>query len=148
MRSLLPAHPDLEVHTDAVRLARAAKGSLIILVPDPEQATWLNLERPIFANRALRVILFSTAETSSVLARRAPDFFSWISHRIECPEGPPLHAVRGIRAALRSRARGIAWAGGDFEAAFHAALPGRALVRASAAMPYEQMVEAAKPSFI
>lgn len=142
----MPAHPELEVHTDAVRLARAAKGSLIILVPDPEQATWLNLERPIFANRALRVILFSTAETSSLLARRAPDFFSWISHRIECPEGPPVHAVRGIHAALRTRARGIAWAGGDFEAAFNAALPGRSLVRASAAMPYEQMVETAKPS--
>jgi tetratricopeptide (TPR) repeat protein len=146
VRSLLPAHPDLEVHTDAVRLARAAKGSLIILVPDPDQATWLNLERPIFANRALRVILFSTAQTSSLLARRAPDFFSWISHRIECPEGPPLPAVRGIRAALRTRARGIAWIGGDLEAVFQAALPGRALVHASAAMPYEQMVEAAKPA--
>lgn len=129
-----------------MRLARAEKGSLIILVPDPEQATWLNLERPIFANRALRVILFSTAETSSVLARRAPDFFSWISHRIECPPGPVLPAVRGIQAALRTRARGLAWMGGDLEGAFSAALPGRALVRASAAMPYEQMVEAAKPA--
>jgi len=146
VRSLLPAHPGLEVHTDAVRPARVEKGSVIVLVPDPEQATWLNLERPIFANRALRVILFSSAETSSQLARRAPDFFSWISHRIECPEGPPLPAVRGIRAALRTRARGIAWTGGDFEAAFHAALPGRALMRASAAMPYEQMVEAARPA--
>jgi tetratricopeptide (TPR) repeat protein len=146
VRALSPAHPDLEVHTDVVRLARAEKGALVILVPDAAQADWMNQERPIFAHRELRVILFSDAETTIALMRRAPDFFSWISHRLECPEGPPLAAVRGIQAALRTRAVGVAWSGGDLEATFHAALPGRPLVEASAALRYERMVEAAKPA--
>ena len=146
VRALLPAHPGLEVHTDAVRLARVDRGALVILVADARQADWLNMERPIFANLALRVILFSDAETSGALARRAPDFFNWISHRVECPPGLPPTAVRGIRAALRTRAQGVAWTGGDFAAAFQAALPGRPLARASAALPYDQMVEAAKPA--
>lgn len=142
VRSLLPAHPEVEVYTSAVDLARAEKGALAILITDPQQATWLNLERPIFANRELRVILFSDAETSAVLARSAPDFFHWISHRLECPEGVSLPAVRGIQAALKTRAPGLSWTGGDFEAAFHEALPGRPLHVVSAAIPYEQMVAA------
>jgi tetratricopeptide (TPR) repeat protein len=145
VRSLLPAHPDLEVHTDAVRLARAEHGAVVVLIPAPEQATWLNLERPILAHRALRVILFSDAEGSTALARRAPDFFHWISHRLECPEGPPLPAVRGLRRAFVRRALGVAWSEGDFEVALSAALPGRPLVRLSAALPYARMVDAAKP---
>lgn len=145
VRSLLPAHPHLEVHTDAVQLARADPGALIILIPSPDQARWLNLERPLLAHRALRVILFSDSGTTTALARRAPDFFHWISHRLECPPGPPRPAVRGIQRALLSRAAGVAWSGGDVEAALSAALPGRALRRASAALSYEQMVEAAKP---
>ncbi|AUX22656.1 uncharacterized protein SOCEGT47_031600 [Sorangium cellulosum] len=146
VRTLLPSHPHLEVHTDAVRLARADQGALVILIPSPDQATWLNLERPLLAHRALRVILFSDPGTTTALARRAPDFFHWISHRLECPLGPPRPAVRGIQRALLSRAAGVAWSGGDFEAALSAALPGRHLRRASAALSYEQMVEAARPS--
>ncbi|MFT3776196.1 MAG: tetratricopeptide repeat protein [Minicystis sp.] len=146
VRSLLPAHPDLEVHTSALRLAGAEKGSLVILVPDPAHASWMNQERPIFANRELRVILFSETATSVVLARRAPDFFSWISHRLECPEGTPRFAVRGVRAALCARARGVAWTGGDLDGVFAAALPGRALVKVSSAIAYDEMVEAAKPA--
>lgn len=128
-----------------MELARAPKGSVVVLVPDPEQATWLNTERPILANRDLKVILFSHEDTSAVLARKAPDFFNWISHRVECPDGVPLHAVRGIQAALRFRAPGVVWRGGDFEKVFRAALPGRELVIASAAIPYEEMVEVSRP---
>lgn len=101
VRSLSRDHPDVEVYTNAVELTQVSEGALAVLVPDPKQASWLNLERPIFANRALRVILFSDADTSGVLARRAPDFFNWISHRIECPEGAPLPAVRGTGAVGR-----------------------------------------------
>jgi tetratricopeptide (TPR) repeat protein len=144
-RSLLPGHPELEVHTDALRLARAAEGALVILVPDPAQASWLNMERPLFANRALRTILFSSAETTGVLARRAPDFFSWISHHIPCPPGLPLPALRGVQAALCARAPGVVWRGGDLHAVFEAALPGRPLAEVSAALPYADLVRASKP---
>jgi tetratricopeptide (TPR) repeat protein len=145
VRSLLPDHPDLEVHAKAPRLARAAKGALVILVPDPAHADWLNQERPVFSNRELRVILFSDTATTALLSRCAPDFFSWISHRVECPAGPPRFAIHRLRAALLARSRGVAWLRGDLEATFREALPGRPLVRVTASLPYEEMVAAAKP---
>jgi tetratricopeptide (TPR) repeat protein len=146
VRRLLPEHPDLEVQINAVTLARARPGGLVILAPTPEQAPWLNQERPLLANRSLRVVLFCDVETSIALARRAPDFFHWISHRLACPPGPPAFAVRGIRSAMRARAVGVCWREGDFDAAFAAALPGRPLTRASAALPFEAMVAAARPA--
>jgi tetratricopeptide (TPR) repeat protein len=145
VRSLLPAHPDLEVLTKAPRLARAAKGALVVLVPDAAHADWLNSERPVFSNRELRMILFSDTATTVALSQRAPDFFSWISHRVECPSGPPSFAVHRLRAALLARSRGVAWLGGDLEATFREALPGRPLAQAAASLPYEEMVAAAKP---
>jgi tetratricopeptide (TPR) repeat protein len=145
VRGLLATHPDLEVHTSAVALAKADNGALLILVPNPGHADWLNMERPVLAERALRVILFSDPQTSAHLARRAPDFFHWISHRIECPDGRPRFARNGLRAALGARTRGVVWGGGDLEGCFAAALPGRELIRASASLGYEQMVEVARP---
>ncbi|MCC6559695.1 MAG: hypothetical protein IT372_42810, partial [Polyangiaceae bacterium] len=125
VRALLRDHPDVEVHTDARRLADVEKGSVVVLVPDAAQASWLNMERSVFSHRELKAILFADAGTSIALARNAKDFFHWISHRIECPGGPVMPAVRGIRAALRARAPGVAWTGGDLDEAFGAALPGR-----------------------
>lgn len=145
VRALLQDWPELEVHHDARRLPGAPKGGLVILAPDAAQAGWLNLERPVVTHRDLRLVLFCDAATSAELARRAVDFFHWISHRISCPPGPPPAAVRTIQAALRARARGIAWGGGDLKGAFAKALPGRELRLVSAAQPYEELVEAARP---
>ena len=145
VRALVRDYPDLEVHTDARRLAGAGKGSVVVLAPDADQADWLNIERPLVAHRELRLVLFSDARTSGVLARKAVDFFHWISHRIECPKGPWMPAVRTIRGALCARAAGIAWKGGDLASAFEAALPGRPLSIVSAALSYDQLVEAARP---
>lgn len=128
MRALAADEPGLLVHADATQLARAPKGAAVVLVPDAAQAGWLNVERPILAERALRVILFSDAVTSAALARKAPDFFHWISHRLECPPGPWPPAIWGIRAAAKSHA-GILWNEGDLDAAFAVALPGITRVR-------------------
>ncbi|WP_437609507.1 tetratricopeptide repeat protein [Sorangium sp. So ce834] len=133
--------PELLVHADATQLARAPKGAAVVLVPDAAQAGWLNLERPILAERALRVILFSDAATSAALARKAPDFFHWISHRLECPPGPWPPAVWSIQAA-DERLCGVFWEEGDLDEAFAAALPTSTRVRVSAAAPYAALVEA------
>lgn len=146
MRALCEDWPELEVHHDARRLSGVPKGGLVILAPQPVQAAWLNLERPVVMHRDLRLVLFCDAATSAELARRAVDFFHWISHRITCPPGPPPAAVRTIMAALRARAPGIAWGGGDLIEAFTAALPGRELRLVSAAQPYEELVKAAQPA--
>lgn len=146
VRALLPHHADLQVHRDARRLATAERGAVVVLCPDADQAGWLNLERPVVSHREIRLVLFSDAQTSAALAHGAVDFFHWISHRIECPEGPWMPAVRTIRAALRARARGVAWLGGGLMETFEAALPGRPVSLASAALPYEQIVDAARPA--
>ena len=82
---LLPEHPELKVYLDPRPLAELPEGTTLLLVPSAEHAAWLNLNRPVFAARALRVVVCCDAETSRVLARRAPDFFDWVSHWVECP---------------------------------------------------------------
>gem|GEM_PF-1362698 len=144
VRALLPIAPELEVHTEAQRMAEVAPGSTVVLVPREADTDWLNLNRPIFASRQLRVVLFCTREVSVALSRGAVDFVDWMSLRVDCPPGPAPFAVAGIRAALAVRAPGIVWAGGDLETAFAAARPRRKLCRVSAARPYEELVAEAK----
>lgn len=105
------------------------------------------MQRPLFAERALKVVLWCDAETSAALARKAPDFFDWIGHRVECPPGVARFAVRGLRCALRCRAPGIVWRNEhgpvsgvtDFIPAFIAALPGRRLVPCKAALTRSEL---------
>jgi tetratricopeptide (TPR) repeat protein len=140
VRALLPTHPELEVHSDARKLAGVKPGSTVVLVPRAEDADWLNINRPLFALNSLRVVLFAPREVSVALARGAVDFFDWISHRLECVPGPARFAVEGLRRALAIRAPGIVWRGGDLVAAFRAVRPRRRLRTVSAARPYEELV--------
>ncbi|WNG62384.1 tetratricopeptide repeat protein [Archangium gephyra] len=144
VRTLLPIAPELEVHTEAHRLAEARPGSTLVLVPRAQDADWLNINRPLFAARALRVVLFCTREMSVALSQGAVDFIDWVSLRLECPAGPAPYAVAGLRCALAARVPGIVWTGGDLEASFAAARPRRTLRRISAARPYEDLVAEAK----
>jgi tetratricopeptide (TPR) repeat protein len=141
VRGLLPTYPDLDVHTDVTDVYSVPDGSVMVLAPRPENADWLNVQRPVFARRGLKVILWCDEETTEALARTAVDFFDWISHRHECPDVPPLHGVLGIQTALCARAPWIVWTGGDFEACFRAALPGREVVHVSAQRPFLELVE-------
>ncbi|MET0402010.1 MAG: tetratricopeptide repeat protein [Cystobacter sp.] len=141
VEALLPEHPELEVHTDVRQMLEAAHGSTQVLVPRVEDADWLNINRPLFAQRELRVVLFCDTETTIALAQRAVDFFDWISHRVECPVRPPRFAVAGLRTALAVRVPGLIWTGGDLRAAFAAARPRGTLHWVSAVIPYSKMVE-------
>ncbi len=144
VRTLLPLAPELEVYTEAPQLVEVRPGSTLVLVPRAEDADWLNINRPLFASRALRVVLFCTREVAVALSRGAVDFLDWVSLRLECPVGPAPFAVAGLRCALAARVPGIVWTGGDLEASFHPARPRRVLRRASAARPYEELVAEAK----
>ncbi|WP_395834612.1 tetratricopeptide repeat protein [Archangium violaceum] len=122
------------------RVLDVPHGATLVLVPRAEDADWLNINRPVFAQRELRVVLFCDTETTVALARQAVDFFDWISHRVECPNRPPRFAVAGIRCALAARAPGLMWLGGNLEATFAAARPHGKLHRVSAARPYAEML--------
>lgn len=149
VRALVADHPELDVHTDVRDAETVPEGSVMVLVPRPEDAEWLNLRRPLFARRALKVVLFCDRETTVALAQRAVDFFDWVSQHHECPPGPVPHAVLGLRAAAEAEAPGILWIGAEDPAeaermwgAFSTAFPGETLRWVSARSPcdYENLV--------
>lgn len=133
VRSLLIDHPGLEVLVDVADLEPLRDGSVVVLAPPAQAAGWLNEHRPMFARKALKVVLWCDRETSAALAHEAPDFFDWIAQRQECPPGLAEHAVWGLRKALYARSPGVLFVceplGRErFEVVFRAALPGRRLV--------------------
>jgi tetratricopeptide (TPR) repeat protein len=122
-----------EVVAEPAELADVPVGSVVVLVAEARHAGWLNLNRPVLYERALRLVLFSSDEATAALRAEAPDMFDWISHAVECPPCVAApHAVLGFRAALCARAKGVEWRGTDLAATFAAALPGRLLAQESA----------------
>ncbi len=146
VRHLVRERPETEVLLDAPSLVTVAEGSTVVLCVREIDADWLNQERPVVQARSLRLVLFSDEETTVHLARTAVDFYDWISHRIDCPPGPPEFAVRALRRAVCARAAAIVWQGGDLEGTFAEALPGRTVERVGATLPYPALVEALRPS--
>jgi len=134
--------PKVVVSADARDLATVPEGSVILLLPQRGDAAWLNLQRPLVAQRSLKVVLFCDHETTVELSERAPDFFDWISQHQEAPSGPPMHAVLGLRAASLAD-EPIVWAGAEldrFMKAFSVAFPGAELKWISPKLPYAEMV--------
>jgi len=138
--ALLPNHPEIDVYTDVGDIYRVPEGSVMILLPKAEDADFLNVNRPVFEARRLKVILWCEEATTQVLRRNAFDFYDWISHFHVCPFGAALHGVYGIREALCKRAPVIWWQGGDLEACFRVALPRRKLLHIDAAQPFAKIV--------
>ena len=136
VRALLADHPGLDVLTEVAELSQASDGAVVVFLPKASDAGWLNLNRPMFARKALKVVLFCEREVTEALSRQAPDFYDWISHRQECPAGAVEHAIWGIRRALLARAPGILFVVDrnqrdrfeHVERVFREALPGRHLL--------------------
>ncbi|MRG94918.1 hypothetical protein [Polyangium spumosum] len=114
VRALLADHPDLEVLARPSGLIDLPDGAVVVLVPEAEDAAWLNINRPVFARKSLKVVLFCRREVTEVLAREAPDFYDWIAQRHECPPGvaepfgqPPrrLDAFRALATTLNRSGR-------------------------------------------
>jgi hypothetical protein len=96
--------------TDATVIADAAPGSLVLLGLQREQLDWLNLNRPLFAERSLRVVLWAEGELAVALKFHAPDLHDWISHFVTCPVGVPEFAVEALAQSV-GRSPGVAWTG-------------------------------------
>lgn len=143
VRCVVGLSPDADVLVRADALASLAPGSTVVLCLRREDFDWLNIGRPVVLGH--RVVLFGDPETALALERHAVDFCDWISHRIDAPAGPPAFAVRALKNAARARSPAIVWKGGDVDAVFSEALPGRSLRRVSAAQPYPELVEALRP---
>jgi tetratricopeptide (TPR) repeat protein len=144
VRGLTVEHPDLDVFTEAPRIEEIGRGSFAVLAARAKDALWLNYTRPIFHERQIKIVLWSTTEVTATLAKEAPDFLDWASRRFECPSGAPRHAIFGLRSALCARAPGVRWRGPGLKPSFEAAFPGRPLVSLRADLPYESLVDAAR----
>jgi len=137
--------PGADVIVDVQRLAELPTGTTVMLAMTPsitaDALDWLNLNRPIIADRRLNVVLWCEGEAAAVLARAAPDFFDWISALVDCPPAPAAFAVADVKAAIRARAPGIAWAGTGLEDTLGAVRPGRPIRRVAVAS-YQSMIDA------
>jgi tetratricopeptide (TPR) repeat protein len=137
--------PETDLIVDVQRLAELSPGTTVILAMTPSISTdaldWLNLNRPLVADRRLNIVLWCESNAAAVLARGAPDFFDWISARVDCPPAPAAFAVADVKAAIRARAPGIAWAGPGLEETLAAVRPGRPIRRVAVAS-YQSMIDA------
>lgn len=137
--------PATDVIVDVRRLAELPPDTTVILALQSsiggDDLDWLNLNRPLVSERRYNVMLWCENNAAAVLARGAPDFFDWISARVDCPPAPAAHAVADVKAAIHARARGIAWAGPGLEDTLAAVRPGRPIRRIVVAS-YQSMVDA------
>lgn len=143
VRRVVELSPGADVLVRADALASLAPESTVVLRLRREDFDWLNIARPVVLGH--RVVLFGDAATALALEQQSFDFHDWISHRIDAPAGAPTFSVRALRDAACARSPAIVWRGGDIDAAFSEALPGRALVRVSAVRPYVELVDALRP---
>lgn len=92
--------PDFAFERDATKLLDVPHNGLVALAVAARDLDWLNRNRPIFHDRALRAILWADAEVSDRIKFESPDLHDWISHFITPPPGVPSLAVERLRAAL------------------------------------------------
>ncbi|PRQ06721.1 Tetratricopeptide repeat protein [Enhygromyxa salina] len=131
----------LEVCLRAPELASLEPGSRVLLRVRAEDLGWLNVYRPIFADKQLRVVLWIEEAVLDGLMRQAVDFFDWVSRLIPVPSKPaPDFAVAGVRAAL---AAGVAfsWRGEWLEETLQASGAKQDTVRIQASRPYREILE-------
>jgi hypothetical protein len=107
---------DLIATTSAADLMTCKPGALVLLFVDPIDLDWLNINRPIIAQRALRLVLWTEDSVSDQLKFESPDLHDWVSHFIKCPPGVPRFAVEGLRIGSRWWP-GVAWRGTGLELA-------------------------------
>jgi tetratricopeptide (TPR) repeat protein len=137
--------PATDVIIEVRRLAELPLGATVILALEPDVSVadldWLNLNRPVLAERRLNVVLWCERGAAAALSQRAPDFFDWISVRVDCPPAPVAHAVSEVKRAICARAAGIAWEGPGLEETLAAVRPGRPIRRVAVAS-YQSMIDA------
>jgi tetratricopeptide (TPR) repeat protein len=137
--------PATDVIVDVRRLAELPVGATAILAltsaTSNDDLDWLNLNRPIVSDRRLNIVLWCEGEAAAALSWRAPDFFDWISARIDCPPAPAAHAIADVKRAICTRACGIAWLGPGLEETLAAVRPGRPIRRVAVAS-YQSMLQA------
>jgi hypothetical protein len=140
VETLAPLDSGFDIFGSVTQLQEAPTGATRCLYLRPEEFNWLKLNRGIFRERRLRVVLWSRTETTQRLRDEAFDFFDMISHSLQCPEGPPPHGPRSLREAVMHEHRMI-WLGGEFDASFVEAFPHTGYTRCSVRATFRDLRE-------
>jgi RNA polymerase sigma factor (sigma-70 family) len=129
----------VEVCLRAPDVLDVAPGSRVLLRVRVEDLDWLNIARPLFAERELRTILWADAQAFDGLIRRAVDFFDWVSRVVAVPsKAVPDFAVVGMRSALAAGDE-IAWRGAGLRETLDAAGAG-ATIELHVEEPYLELI--------
>ncbi|KIG18970.1 hypothetical protein DB30_06581 [Enhygromyxa salina] len=126
---------------DPTLMLDQAPGSLVLFVMRREHLDSLNLNRPVFAQRSLRVVLWAEGELANQFKFHAPDLHDWASHFVRCPEGVPEFAVRGLEQGLRWWP-GVAWTGAGLALALKLTPSAGAWLELDPTQDYSSLVEA------
>lgn len=147
VRALSPSPPwaelgeVLHVCLRATEVLEVPPGSRVLLRVRVEDLDWLNIARPLFAERKLRTVLWANADAHEGLVRRAVDFYDWVSRTIAVPaKAVPDFAVERLRAAIHHHL-GIAWQGPGLAETLKAAKVERS-VELHVDQPYLQLLGA------
>jgi len=120
-------------------------GGVVVFVARPGDAPWLNAERPLFAMRRWRAVIWFQPEAGRALLARARDFEDWSSLFRRVPAGPAPRIVEELRSVAHWP--GLEWFGGGARSAIHEAFPGAAVRVVDAGRPYQALfAEAAHAS--
>lgn len=107
---------DAKVTARAADLMECEAGALVLLFVRTIDLDWLNINRPIIAQRSLRLVLWTEASVDDRLKFESPDLHDWVSHFIRCPPGVPEFAIEGLRVGARWWP-GVGWRGPGLELA-------------------------------
>ncbi len=105
-RALVRAGFEPDFCVDWSETATAKDGSVVVLLLRPWEFALANMGRGRIEEKRLRVVLWVT--DGGRLRREANDLADWISHTIECPDGPIPFAVRRL---ARTPGQTIQWLG-------------------------------------
>lgn len=104
----LEGHPPF-VTTRVESLRELPHGAVVVYLPREAELEALNLLRSWLSTRALRLVLWTTAELRAPLQRSARDVLDWVIETADVDETVPRFWQANLRAAIRAGARGFRW---------------------------------------
>ncbi len=96
-RALVRSGSEPDFCVDWSETASARDGSVVVLLLRPEEFETANMMRGRIEEKRLKLVLW--VHDGGRLRREANDLADWVSHTVECPDGPDPVAVRKLHLA-------------------------------------------------
>ncbi|MDP3278915.1 MAG: hypothetical protein Q8Q09_27230 [Deltaproteobacteria bacterium] len=110
VRSLIKAGHSVTLTSRVQTLREADPKNVVIYLPRVDEAEAVNIERPIFADRALRVIFWIEDDTYTQVRTVMRDALDWVVTTVDAPSRiTPAFWQLNLKAAITSGAAGVRW---------------------------------------